>query len=129
MADRQITNPRISTSVVISTAGVSTILDLGGYKVAAIHLSTAWSTGNGLGFAGGDSTGTLYDLWTSTAQVGISSGLMSSAAAISFTPVGDFAAAINAHRYLQIRAGVAVASTISAERTIGITLIPPIYSR
>lgn len=121
MAQRQVGNPRLSTSVVISTAGTSDILDLAGYRIAGITMSTAW-TSAALSFLGGNTTAALFELYTSTAQVTISTGLIKPSR--SFAPVADFAAALAAQRYVQLRSGTTAASTQAAARTIALTLLP-----
>lgn len=124
MAQRQVSHqPRISTSVTVSTAGLSDIIDLAGYRVAAIDMSTAW-TAVPLTFLGGNSTGTMVALWDD----GGTEIQLSSATALanrSLVPRSDMALALMSHRYLQLRSGLSTAqSTQGAARVIGLTLVP-----
>ena len=104
-----------------STASVSSQIDLAGYRLAAIDMSTAWTAAN-LTFAVGSDTVTLQNLYddagnevTVIASSGRNIGLVSSAVAL----------ALESHRWIQLRSGTSATPVAqAAARVLNLVAIP-----
>ena len=119
-----IQDPRWTSTYTVSTAAAATgpIIDQGGYKLAAIDMSTAWTTG-AITFLGGNDTAAMYSIYNDTAEVSISSVLAATLGSIALR--ADVQAALGAHRYIQLRSGTSTAvSTQSTTRALTLTFVP-----
>jgi hypothetical protein len=105
-----------------STAAVSSHIDLAGYRLASIDMSTAWTTSSlGITFAVGNDTTSLLSLW----DEGVEVSLPSAAANRSIVPSTGIALALAGHRYVQLQSGASSGMTgQAAARVLNLTLVP-----
>lgn len=115
-----IQSPRVqATGSIASATSLSNIIDLMGYRPAAIDISSGWDAANRMTFrVSGDAT-TFYDLYDSQGgEYQISSGSITSATGRSVVPLTDLALALAAHRYMRLQSGP---STAVANLTTGVS--------
>jgi len=118
----QIQDHRITVVTSVSTAGLSSVIDQMGYRPVAIDMSTAWTTAP-ISFLGGNDTTTLLSVYDSTAELSMSPAIVLANVTLAFKQ--DFSESLGAHRYIQVRSGLAAgASTQAAARTLTLVYIP-----
>jgi hypothetical protein len=118
----QVQDHRVTVTATVSTAGLSSVIDQFGYRPVAIDMSTAWTTGP-ISFLGGNDTAAMLSVYDSTAELSLSSAIALANVTLAFKQ--DFSQALRAHRYSQVRSGLAAgASTQAAARTLTLVYIP-----
>jgi hypothetical protein len=118
----QVQDHRVTVTATVSTAGLSSVIDQFGYRPVAIDMSTAWTTGP-ISFLGGNDTAAMLSVYDSTAELSLSSAIALANVTLAFKQ--DFSQSLGAHRYIQVRSGLAAgASTQAAARTLTLVYIP-----
>ena len=119
------------TVTIASATSISAALDLGGYRIAALDMSSGWDAANRMTFrVSNDATSTnptFYDLYDDAGnEFKIASGTpLTSATGRSIIPNVDLVLALAAHRYLKIQSGPSSAPVnLTTGVTIGVVLAP-----
>lgn len=124
----QIQSPRITKSFTIASAtSISSGIDLEGYRIAALDMSSGWDAANRMTFRVSNNGSTFYDLYDEFGvEVQIASGSpLTSATGRSIVPVDSLAISLLAHRYIRIQSGPSSAPVnLSTGVTIDVILLP-----
>ena len=121
-------DPRVSVTVTIASAtSLSGAVDLGGYRVAALDMSSGWDAANRMTFRVSQDSSTYYDLYDDAGNMAqIASGTpLTSSTGRSIVPAAALVLALASHRYLKIQSGPSSAPVnLSTGVTIAVVLAP-----
>ena len=114
-----------------TTTGITAAVDLMGYRIAAMDVSSGWDAANRMTFrVTNDGTSTspvyydLYDDANNPYQIA-SGGALTSTTGRSIIPSNALALALMAHRYVKIQSGPSTALAVPATGvTIDLILVP-----
>lgn len=110
----------VTATLTTASSDLTDAIDLGGYRLAAITMTTAWTAGNITFVASPDGT-TYRNLYGDTGGEVTVVGTQAATIAIGGT-VADWLAA---HRYIKLRSGTsALGVNQTTERTLTLSLMP-----
>lgn len=115
-------NPRVTKSISIASAtSLSQTVDLEGYRIAALDISSGWDAANRMTFSVSPNATTFYDLYDNAGnEYQIASGTpFTSATGRAIIPDSALALALLANQFVRFRSGPA---TAAAALTTGVTI-------
>lgn len=99
------------TATMSSAGGLSNFIDLEGYRIVALDISSGWDAANLMSFrVSMDGVSFLAFRDSSGAELAIASGKITSTSGQAFALDDQLSLALSAHRYLKFQAGPGTAS-------------------
>lgn len=125
---KAIQNGRVRETLTMSSGGsLSAALDLAGYRLAGLDVSSGWDAANAMTFAGAASgTSAFLPIFTASGgEPAVASGALVSATGRSIAFDDALVRALSMHRYLKFRSGPSTAPVnLTTNVTIGALLTP-----